>query len=125
MQLKTMMAVGIGGVIGTLLRYTISLFISTSSGFPLATFLINISGCFILSFLLTYFGTKWDKPPLFMTAISVGVIGSFTTFSTFAVEVVHLLQTNYFLAILYCFCSLIGGILLSYSGYYVAQVVNN
>ena len=102
MNLKTIMAVGIGGVIGTLLRYTVSLTFMTNSGFPLATLLVNLSGCFILSFILTFSSLKWKSQPLFITAFNVGVIGSFTTFSTFGYETLQLmLNKKYLLAFMY------------------------
>lgn len=123
MNLKTIMAVGIGGVIGTLLRYTVSLTFMTNSGFPLATLLVNLSGCFILSFILTFSSLKWKSQPLFITAFNVGVIGSFTTFSTFVVEVAQLLPSHLGLTLLYASGSLVGGIICAFIGYYVAHTL--
>lgn len=123
MNLKTSIAIGIGGAIGTLFRYTISLIFMTNSGFPIATFLINLSGCFILSFILTFSHIKWKKQPLYIIAFNVGVIGSFTTFSTFVVEVAQLFPSHLGFALLYAFGSIIGGIICAFFGYYIAHML--
>ncbi|MCP3739004.1 fluoride efflux transporter CrcB [Rossellomorea sp. BNER] len=112
--------VGVGGAIGSLLRYGISLitFNMITTSFPIATLLTNYIGSFILGWL-TYSIIEGKKyPPQLMTAIGTGLIGSFTTFSTFSVETVQLFEDGqYLLGVLYVLLSLIGGLLSSFMGY--------
>ena len=111
--------VGLGGVAGSLLRYLLSLVSVGLWGkeFPIGTLFINLSGAFLLGFITTHFvGSKRVHPHL-ITALTTGVIGSYTTFSTFSVETVHLIESGkYILGFLYLFVSLIGGLLLVRTG---------
>ncbi|KGR81550.1 fluoride efflux transporter CrcB [Lysinibacillus odysseyi] len=109
-------AVGIGGAVGALLRFYMSSLISYDTGFPAATLLVNIVGCFLLSLLLS--GPILKGKPHVKLALTTGVIGSFTTFSTFSYETVTLIQNGFLKwAFLYICLSIIGGLLSSYAGY--------
>lgn len=84
----------LGGSLGTLARYGLSSFIQQAHGgeFPLGTLLVNISGCFVIGFLMEIFqARRWGTPEVrgFMT---VGFLGAFTTFSTFSYETNSLLR---------------------------------
>ena len=99
-----MILLGIGGSIGAALRYSISLLLLTNdtAGFPFATVAVNLAGCFLLGMLSSGFELKITANPDYLSALKTGLIGSFTTFSTFSVEVMQLLQNqSYFFAILY------------------------
>ncbi|WP_232231235.1 MULTISPECIES: fluoride efflux transporter CrcB [unclassified Virgibacillus] len=115
-RIKTMTAIGIGGAIGAMGRYCIS-FIFTAKGFPFATLCANLLGCFLLSLLLNHKQIKERLSPALFTALTTGLIGSFTTFSTFAVETIELWSNNVLLAIMYVLLSIIGGLLFCYMGY--------
>jgi CrcB protein len=87
--------VGLGGFIGAALRYLVSGFIqgiTQSVAFPYGTLTVNIAGCFLIgafSYLLeSQAGLTTEMRLLFM----VGLLGSFTTYSTFSGETVTLLQ---------------------------------
>ena len=91
------LAVFLGGGIGALARYGISLLFARSSfvtvfTFPLSTLLINIVGSFAIGFLyaLTLFNGKLS--PEIQLALTVGFCGAFTTFSTFALEIFNLIR---------------------------------
>lgn len=118
---KQILAIGIGGMIGATLRYAISLLFMSSTGFPYATLIANLIGCFLLSFLLNNAYLKSKLSQVIYLALGTGMIGSFTTFSTFAVETIHLSQTNLFLAGFYIFLSVIGGLISCYLGFKIAQ----
>lgn len=112
--------VGIFGVVGALLRYYLGISMSMvwHDSFPLATLLINLSGCFLLGWITTHLSRINMFPPSIITGIGTGLIGSFTTFSTFSVETVKLiLGSHWGIAILYVLSSLWGGLLASYLGF--------
>ncbi|MGG2014174.1 fluoride efflux transporter FluC [Bacillus sp. S10(2024)] len=119
-------AVGIGGVIGALARYGVGqLFEITSlTGFPLATWLANMSGSFLLAFLTMSIFRMKQVSLLMISAIGTGIIGSYTTFSTFSVDTLKLLQHEAFtMAFLYVIASMIGGLLFSFGGFYVGNML--
>jgi fluoride exporter len=107
----------IGGFLGSISRYAVGEWIHTNNGFPLGTLLINLIGCFCLGWFLTYVRQS-KKISLEMTSmIGTGFIGSFTTFSTFSVETIQLVQNGLiFLAVMYVLSSIIFGLLLAYIG---------
>ncbi|RBW69060.1 fluoride efflux transporter CrcB [Bacillus taeanensis] len=116
--------VGLAGALGALFRYSIS--ISTASlwffPFPLATLLANIIGCFMLGWFTTRImkQNKVSKP--LAAAMGTGLIGSFTTFSTFSVETVMLLEEKLIItALLYVVSSFIGGLLFAWFGYQLGR----
>jgi CrcB protein len=97
LKMNRTIAVGIGGAIGTLARYTIHqipLPISFSYR-PLLTMLINISGSFLLGFALSYFaGHAETISGHIRLCITTGVLGGYTTFSTLCKESIELLLSN-------------------------------
>lgn len=112
--------VGIAGIIGASLRYLMGLPFSHTllHGFPLATFLTNMIGCFVLGWFTTFLPRFKFLPPQLITALGTGLVGSFTTFSTFSVETVRLIQdSKWGIAFLYILFSLCGGLLLAWVGY--------
>ena len=115
-------AVGIGGFVGAILRSLISDVIPQVNGFPLATLLINLFGSFLLAYILTAGVKKWQLHPTVILGVGTGLIGSFTTFSTFSVETLHLIENHaYILAAIYILLSLVGGFTLSFIGFLVAK----
>ncbi|MFJ7975214.1 fluoride efflux transporter CrcB [Peribacillus sp. JNUCC 23] len=111
------LAVMIGGFLGAVCRYALGVWIPTNHGFPLGTLLINLFGCLFLGWFLTFMDQKKRIRPEFTLIIGTGFIGSFTTFSTFSVETIHLFQEGLiFLALLYVLTTTILGLLLAYLG---------
>lgn len=111
--------VGIGGFIGAVLRYVISIpFMNEQMNFPFVTLIINVTGSFLLTYMTFYLFEKYAVSKQIKLALTTGLLGSFTTFSSLSVEVVTLLASNQYLAtILYLMASLIGGIFMAYLGY--------
>lgn len=109
-----MILIGIGGAIGASLRYSVSILLLTeeTAAFPFATVAVNLAGCFLLGILSSGLEQKITANPHYLSAFKTGLIGSFTTFSSFSVEVIQLLlHHSYFFAILYIFISAIFGLL--------------
>lgn len=79
--------VGLGGFVGSVLRYLVSLApIRHESGFPLVTLGINVLGAFLLGLIMAAAGRNTGLDPRTLLFLKVGVCGGFTTFSTFALE---------------------------------------
>ncbi|MBB6447816.1 CrcB protein [Bacillus benzoevorans] len=116
--------VGLGGFIGAILRYGTGQLLPVQNGFPLPTLMINLTGCFFLAWFYTATLHRWVLPPAIRLGVGTGLIGAFTTFSTFSVETLHLLHNGQILqAIIYVLASIIGGILLSACGLKSAQMM--
>ena len=111
--------VGLGGGAGSILRYLCQKWVNESyeHSFPLATFLINISGCFLIG-ILYGLGEKGNiLSPQTRLLLITGFCGGFTTFSTFAFENMNLLRSgDNFYFFLYAIGSLALGILAVYVG---------
>ncbi len=117
--MRPLLLVGIGGGVGSIIRYTLSLFISrhVPVSFPLGTFLVNISGCFLigvfysLSIKYTGFNPEWRL------LLITGICGGYTTFSTFSYDGLILMRQGallYFM--LYVVGSVVLGLLATFAG---------
>ena len=112
---------GVGGAIGSVLRYAIGL-TARQSLFPWATLCINLSGSFILGLFLTR--ALGRLPVTVTTPISVGILGGFTTFSTFAWEGLFLSRSGRIgLALIYVLLSVVGGIFAAWIGYRLGRLI--
>jgi CrcB protein len=117
--MRALLFVGIGGGIGSMFRYAISLFIGrhVPIAYPLGTFLVNISGCFLigvfysLAIKYTGFNAEWR---LFLIT---GICGGYTTFSTFSYDGLILIkQGSIFYFMLYVLGSVVLGLLATLAG---------
>ena len=103
-----MISVCIGGFFGAMARYYLSKQIDkiTYLSFPIATFIVNIIGCFLIGVVLNF-----DFSQSVYLLLAIGFLGAFTTFSTFAVEAVQLIEKKkYMVALIYVVSSGIIGI---------------
>jgi fluoride exporter len=109
--------VGIGGMIGSVLRYFISSIpFNTIHGFPLATLLANILGAFFLGVLVSN-TERLKVPKQIQLFLGTGAIGSFTTLSAISTDTALLLQDGALLiAFSFIFVSSIGGIAAAFLG---------
>jgi fluoride exporter len=119
-----------GGALGALARYLSNLFFqllfkgSPLEGYPFSTFTVNMVGSFVLSFL--FFANYFGLPNPLKLAIGTGFIGAFTTFSTFELETLQLVQKGeYTLAMLYVVGSVLLGFIAVLLGRYLALQVTN
>jgi len=117
----------IGSVAGALSRYQLGLWISGLSGnplgFPWATFIINVSGSFVMGFLMEYLSDIASNREM-RAMLTIGFCGSYTTFSTFSQESITLMregQTS--LAMLYGGGSFIFAPLAYLAGFFLAKLI--
>jgi CrcB protein len=120
----TYLAVAIGGVLGCWARYAMTNLVQTIWGndFPYATLSINLLGAFLMGFLFVETLERLTISPVFRTGILTGVLGGYTTFSTFAMEMLLLVeQGEPGKAVLYAALSVGLGFLLTFFGAYIAR----
>ncbi|GIW95564.1 MAG: putative fluoride ion transporter CrcB [Pirellulaceae bacterium] len=84
----------LGGALGTLARYCLAGYVYrwSGSGFPWGTVVVNVTGCVVAGTLWGVFEERWVVSPELRTAVMVGFLGAFTTFSTMIVETNELLR---------------------------------
>lgn len=87
--------VGIGGFVGSVLRYLVGLIpANPSNGFPVKTLIINVLGAFALGLIAALAAKNSSLNPQLVLMLKVGLCGGFTTFSTFAYEATSLMQNG-------------------------------
>jgi fluoride exporter len=86
--------IGIGGFIGAVARYGMAVWVGQRWGrsFPLGTFIINVTGSFLIGLLMTLFTERYMVNPQWRLLMVVGFLGAYTTFSTFEYETGALLK---------------------------------
>lgn len=118
--------VGLGGFLGANARYLLGGYISERWGavFPYGTFVINVTGSFILGFFMAYAQERpWVEPGARLL-FAVGFVGAYTTFSTFEYETMRLIQEReMLLAMLNIFGSLLTGIVAVFGGFALGEWV--
>lgn len=114
--------VGTGGVIGALLRYLITKWISekSSTSFPYATVIINVTGSFLLGLFTRTVGIWFpDAAMPIMLFLGTGVCGAYTTYSTFSYECVVLWRERRTkAALMYVLCTMVFGFAAAAAGLY-------
>lgn len=89
--------VGVGGFVGSVLRYWVSGWVqqvTASAGFPFGTLAVNLLGCLVIGFLSQLADVRGVFTPETRALVFVGVLGGFTTFSTFSNETFNLFRDN-------------------------------
>jgi CrcB protein len=122
----TIFGVAIAGALGALARYGLGGFIANRfpSTFPWETFVINISGSFIIGLLFVIFTERLMPHPALRTSLMVGFVGAYTTFSTFSLETIRLIQDGAVgLAAANVFASVAAGLLAVYLGIVIARAI--
>lgn len=92
--MQNMMLVFIGGGIGAAVRYWLSglVYDKFGSGFPYGTMVVNVLGCLLIGLLMTGMQERFFVQPSLRIFITIGILGGFTTFSSFSYETVLLLR---------------------------------
>ena len=125
--MATIIYIAIGGAIGAILRYSISGYVyrNFDESLPWGTIAVNLIGCFIIGFLWNIFEDMTHSPNT-RIFIFIGILGAFTTFSTFGLESLHLFREGEIkLGILNILISNIGGIGLVAIGYLASKYLLN
>lgn len=88
-------AIAAGGSIGALLRYLVAINVHkyTKPDFPFGTLIVNLCGCFFIGFFSQLATIKMMSPTLRLF-VMVGILGAFTTFSTFSLETLNMLKSG-------------------------------
>ena len=120
--MKALVFIAFGGALGAVLRYGASLGVYSllGKGFPYGTLFVNVSGSLLMGVLSVLMLERLDAGPEWRAAVLVGVLGSFTTFSTFSIETLNLLEqndvtraaANIVLSVLVCLAAVWFGVLL-------------
>ncbi len=115
-MIKQFLLVGLGGALGTMLRYACNL-LYNNKAFPFTTLFINIAGSFVIG-MVTAYSIKNGSSGNWRLFLATGICGGFTTFSAFSFENLLLLQEGKtFLCIAYIIGSIVPGIAASWLGY--------
>ena len=120
--LKALILIAMGGAIGAVLRYgaSLSVYSLMGRGFPYGTLFVNVTGSLLMGLLSVMMLERFNTGPEWRAAVLVGVLGSFTTFSTFSIETLNLLEqgdvmravTNIVSSVLVCLVAVWFGVLI-------------
>jgi CrcB protein len=125
-RLTAIAAISAGGFLGANARYLIGLWAAERFGtaFPYGTFLINVSGSFVLGFYLTLVTERFSGRPTTRLFLATGLLGAYTTFSTLSYEAVELVADGAALAgVAYVSASLLLGIAAAVAGILAAHAL--
>ena len=116
--------VALGGALGSVFRYAVSgLDFKISNGiFPSSTLLVNLSGSLLIGLLWGFF-ERFEFSPLLRVFLFVGILGGFTTFSSFSLENFNLIRDGEIkTAVIYILITNLGGLALAFGGYFAARI---
>lgn len=92
MSLQAIFLVGTGGALGAVARYGVGLLVKSASGFPWATLSVNIIGSLLMGLVMGWLGRQSGATETMRLFWTVGLLGGFTTFSAFSLELVSLVE---------------------------------
>ncbi len=120
------LAIAFGGALGALARYGVANYVAARVGtrFPAGTFVVNMSACVLIGFVLTLFARRPQLDPVWRFLVPVGFIGAYSTFSTLEWELFFNIEVGAALiAAGYAAASLAGGLVAVWLGVLLARLV--
>jgi CrcB protein len=120
------LAVALGGALGAVARYSLDRLIErrTFSLFPWSTFTVNVSGCLVIGFIVAALVDRHHTPAWLRVGLVMGVLGGYTTFSTYAQETFDLVDENRLgLALAYALGSVVAGVAAVFVGIRAGRLV--
>jgi CrcB protein len=89
-----LLAIGLGGALGSMARFGISTWVYGALGrnFPYGTFVVNVLGCLMMGVLFVLFTERFSDSLILRAGVLIGVLGGFTTFSSFSIETFNLID---------------------------------
>jgi CrcB protein len=124
--LQKYLLIAAGGALGSIARFWVGSTISGRLGtkFPYGTFVINITACVIIGFTLTFMSKRADLDPAWRYLVPVGIVGAYSTFSTYEWETLSTLRSGAFaLGALYAVGSLVLGLAAVWAGTALADLI--
>jgi CrcB protein len=126
MQMGILLAVALGGALGSLLRYFVAGAVQSAAwpGFPWGIFVVNVSGGFIMGLIVELSALKLHLVPEVRAFLTVGILGGYTTFSTFSLDSVLLIQRGAWgAAAAYMVGSTLLSVLALFAGLWIVRAV--
>lgn len=120
--MNQVLAIAAGGAIGSVLRFWMSIWVHgfAGRGFPYGTLTVNVLGCLLMGFLFVLFVDRLSDNAVLRAGILIGVLGGFTTFSSFSIETFNLIEqgawfkatTNMVVSLILCVSATWAGVIL-------------
>lgn len=124
---KEIIVVAIGGALGSVCRFLLSRFIQIILPFqelPWGIISVNILGCFCIGILFAFFSHQLLLNSLWRAGLMIGILGGFTTFSSFSLDTIHLLMRgSIMLALSNVFISLVACLSATAFGVWITKIV--
>jgi CrcB protein len=124
MKLSALILVGLGGFLGAIARFVVGSLVTSrwGAGWPLGTFIINISGCFMIAFFVTLTSERVTIAEGWRFLFPIGFVGAYTTFSTYEFETMRLIESGAWVrAASYVVASTIVGLAAVFSAAWLAR----
>jgi len=115
--MRILIAVAAGGAIGAAARYLFAGWVQRAIGadYPWGVMAVNVAGCLVMGALTEAMALKWSVSPEVRAFLAVGILGGFTTFSSFALDTATLASRG---TLMLPFGYVLGSVLLSIGGFY-------
>lgn len=120
-----LLVIGLGGAAGSILRFLLGkqIQLATNSSFPFGILTVNVLGSFAMGLLATLIIDRFNLDPIWRYALLVGLLGGFTTFSSFSLDTIDLLRSGlFFQASLYIFLSVVLSLMATALGILLANL---
>ena len=124
--MKIILAIAVGGAVGAVSRYLMMFQVMRAMGvaFPYGTLAVNVVGSFIIGLIIEVLASRFEISPELRALLVTGFLGSFTTFSTFSLDMANLVERgDAMTAVGYAIVSVVGCILAVFAGLYLGRML--